>query len=432
MQNIEIDRLIPNPLNPRKNLGDLSELTASIKSNGILQNLSVVKIGEHVLNITTGATDGFDYMVVIGHRRLAAAKEAGLKAVPCEVLELSEAEQVAMMLAENMQRNSLTKFEETAGIQQALDLGLSESEVAEKTGFTKQTITKHKKVMKLGADKVEQFYAKGASIDEMLKLNEIKDSNERKELEQSLGEDNFNYVYEAMILRQKKKPILEKIAKSVEEKFKAKNLDHRIWGEETERIYDFDEDKINALKKKSGKYSYYVDYENLYVELYREAPESETENPVQRKKTPAQIEKEKQEERRNVAFATAKQCRIAFIRSLLKTKFEMPKNIRHEILADMVIGNLGYMDDDIFAQIIDSSQEEYAANEKNDDKLLLVYMYCSLTNRNGNFCICWDNTFDDEDDEDMVLLYKYLVKLGYAESDTEKSILDGSWELFEK
>ena len=187
MQNIEIDRLIPNPLNPRKNLGDLSELTNSIKSNGILQNLSVVKIGEHVLNITTGATDGFDYMVVIGHRRLAAAKEAGLKAVPCEVLELSEAEQVAMMLAENMQRNSLTKFEETAGIQQALDLGLSESEVAEKTGFTKQTITKHKKAMEVGAEVVKKGYEEGATIDQLIELTKIKDEKTREKLSDSLG-----------------------------------------------------------------------------------------------------------------------------------------------------------------------------------------------------------------------------------------------------
>ena len=64
--NIEIDRLLPHPQNPRKNLGDLSELAESIKKNGILQNLTVVRADED------------KYTVIIGHRRCAAAKLAGL------------------------------------------------------------------------------------------------------------------------------------------------------------------------------------------------------------------------------------------------------------------------------------------------------------------------------------------------------------------
>ena len=71
---IEVDKLHPHDANPRKNTGDVTELADSIKKNGILQNLTVVP--------ATGYWYG-DYTVIIGHRRLAAAKQAGLKTVPC-------------------------------------------------------------------------------------------------------------------------------------------------------------------------------------------------------------------------------------------------------------------------------------------------------------------------------------------------------------
>lgn len=76
--NIDVNKIEEHPNNPRKDLGDLAELTESIRQNGIMQNLTVVKNGED------------KYMAVIGHRRLAAAKAAGLKEVPCVVAEMSE------------------------------------------------------------------------------------------------------------------------------------------------------------------------------------------------------------------------------------------------------------------------------------------------------------------------------------------------------
>lgn len=93
MQNIvmlPVDRLHPHPDNPRKSLGELSELAESIRKNGIMQNLTVVPKGES------------DYTVIIGHRRLAAAKEAGLIAVPCAIADMALTDQVATMLLENV------------------------------------------------------------------------------------------------------------------------------------------------------------------------------------------------------------------------------------------------------------------------------------------------------------------------------------------
>ena len=75
---LPVDVLYPHPDNPRKKLGDLSELAASIKAKGVMQNLTVVpKEGT-----------AFEYTIIIGHRRHAAAKKAGLREVPCVIVNI--------------------------------------------------------------------------------------------------------------------------------------------------------------------------------------------------------------------------------------------------------------------------------------------------------------------------------------------------------
>lgn len=96
---IPVDELQPHPDNPRKDVGDVTELVESIKANGIFQNLTVLRNCDPETGKST---------VIIGHRRLAAAKLAGLEKVPCMVVEMDEKEQIATMLLENMQRNDLT------------------------------------------------------------------------------------------------------------------------------------------------------------------------------------------------------------------------------------------------------------------------------------------------------------------------------------
>ena len=113
---IPVKKLWPHPDNPRKDVGDVTELAESIKANGVLQNLTVVPlIGE-----ITKKRDGESYRVIIGHRRLAAAKLAGLEELPCVVVEMSEREQLSTMLTENMQRSDLTVYEQAQGFQMML------------------------------------------------------------------------------------------------------------------------------------------------------------------------------------------------------------------------------------------------------------------------------------------------------------------------
>ena len=153
--NIACRRLHPHPDNPRKELGDLTELAASIKENGIFQNLTVIP--GHYLNsreyIAKCVDEGGDaaaaaaawtpkavwssddYTIIIGHRRAAAAQQAGLFEVPCVVVEMDEREQLQTMMIENMQRSDLTTYEQAQGFQLMLDLGDTVEQVASKSGL---------------------------------------------------------------------------------------------------------------------------------------------------------------------------------------------------------------------------------------------------------------------------------------------------------
>lgn len=111
----------PHPDNPRKNIGDVTDLANSIKANGLLSPLSVVPNGER-------------FRVIAGHRRLAACKQAGTGAVPCFVLDLDPLQQLEAMVTENCQREQLTVLEESDAIQGMLDLGATIASVAHQLG----------------------------------------------------------------------------------------------------------------------------------------------------------------------------------------------------------------------------------------------------------------------------------------------------------
>lgn len=123
---IPVSQLMPNPHNPRRDVGDVTELADSIRAQGIKQELLVTPAGDR---------DGVpQYRVVIGHRRLAAARLAGRDMVPCRIEELTPREERELMLVENTQRMDLTPLEEADGYQGLLDLGVKVKEMAVRTG----------------------------------------------------------------------------------------------------------------------------------------------------------------------------------------------------------------------------------------------------------------------------------------------------------
>jgi ParB family transcriptional regulator, chromosome partitioning protein len=127
--------LAAHPANVRKNLRDLRGMVRSIKGMGIVVPLVVIP------------TDDGGHRIVAGHRRCAAAIEAGLSEVPCLVRsDLDDAKQVAAMLVENTQREALTGAEEAAGYEQLAVLGLTDSGIAKATGVTRRHVQQARRV----------------------------------------------------------------------------------------------------------------------------------------------------------------------------------------------------------------------------------------------------------------------------------------------
>ena len=180
MCKIPVDKLIPHPDNPRKDLGDLTELAASIEAKGVLQNLTVVPAGDDT------------YRIIIGHRRHAAAKLAGLAKLPCVIVDMTPQEQFETMMVENVQRSDLTVYEQAEGFQMMLDMGGSVEKVAEKTGFSETTVRNRVKLLKLDKKEFHKAEKRGATMTDYLKLNAIEDPERRNKVLASIGTAEFN------------------------------------------------------------------------------------------------------------------------------------------------------------------------------------------------------------------------------------------------
>lgn len=151
--NINAKLIHQHPDNPRKDLGDLTELSESIKKKGIMQNLTVIP--GHWDENRVHHDEG--YTLIIGHRRFAAGKMAGVTMYPCRIVEdMSYKDQVGTMLEENMQRIDLTVLEQAEGFQMMLDLGDTEEQIAEKTGFSRTTVHRRLEIAKLDRDLVKE------------------------------------------------------------------------------------------------------------------------------------------------------------------------------------------------------------------------------------------------------------------------------------
>lgn len=173
---IKRDHLQPHPDNPRKDLGDLTELRESIRENGIMQNLTVVPMGD-------GLVDSGEYQILIGHRRFAAS-EGVLDELPCVIVDdITPREQVGIMLAENMQRSDLTYIEQAHGFQLMLDLGDTVETISKKTGFSKTTIKHRLAINELDPDALaaaKEFFQ--PTINDFISLEKVKDLEARNEI----------------------------------------------------------------------------------------------------------------------------------------------------------------------------------------------------------------------------------------------------------
>lgn len=205
---INRENLYHHPDNPRKNIGDASELAASIKEKGILQNLTVVPIPDEEGN----------YYIVIGNRRYEAGKAAGIHDYPCVIADMDYATQLETMLIENMQRSDLTVLEEAQGFQQLMFEGYSVKQISKKTGFSQSTVRRRTQLADYNEDVVQQAFDRGGTLEDFAMLNKIEDVDDRNSLAEDIGTSNFKWRYNNIIHKQKKRKAIQELKDHFKEK----------------------------------------------------------------------------------------------------------------------------------------------------------------------------------------------------------------------
>lgn len=426
---IAIEKLHPHPDNPRKVLGDIDELAESIKASGILQNLTVVPMND----------DWTEFTVIIGHRRLAAAKQSGLTELPCAVVEMTEKEQLSTMLTENMQRSDLTVYEEAKGCQLLLDLGDTVAEVAEKTGFSESKIRRRVKLCELDEEAFKESQIRQPTLQDYDRLNQIKDIEVRNELLKSIGTNNFDNLLYSAVQKQEADEEKEKIEKLCLEHGMIKAQKYR----EIPDNYEYT--GIFALKNLIGKdfadgrkrYFYFAYGSNVYI--YAEALEKQEKNNAEEEKR--KLEEQRWDELEEQAEEIDERCEALRRGFMLDTNFN-DNNKKQElvkfIVAQVATGviNKAHRFGEVVENQDDENTDSYINEHWSDNSgrmlMAVAYALCQRTYEKLSFIYVDYNskTISRKNSPDLNKFYALLCKLGYVMSDEEIQLRDGTHPIF--
>lgn len=436
------DKIYPHPDNPRKDVGDVTELADSIKESGILQNLTVVP-----------HEDG--YRVIIGHRRLAASKLIGLAEVPCAVVDMDHRTQVATMLAENMQRVDLTVPEQVYGIQLMLDLGESVDEIQKKTGFSKSTVRHRIKMAELPKDKFQESVGRGATLEQYIKLEQIKDPKLKAKVLDAAGTVNFDYTLRNALTaeenKKKKEALIEKYRSFAQEVDTEEGYE-RVKSDYLYNNFDWinnirapeDSDTVEYFFKVGGKNPWETNY--LYLLKKRDESAAKEEEERERKE---RLEREKRDarfEKLKEVGALCSELRLDFVKKYNGNYLNQVLQLFFELRIDL---DDYYMDDEDIAELlgIDVPEENEEDDEsgcalyetedfrkllaKNPTKVFLSILAVYFEEIESNHKT-WDWRGCYNENEELEKWYELLCKLGYQMSDAEKKLIEGNDELYIK
>lgn len=431
---LSIEKIIPNPLNPRKDLGDLSELSESIKSKGVLQNLTVVP-------------DGENYVLVIGHRRHAASKIAGLTELPCVIKELTEKEQAQIMLMENIQRNELTIYEQAQGFQMMIDLGASVTEVAKETGFSETTVRHRLKLNELDPELLKEKSAKPISIADYIKLEQIKDPELKNEALKQIGTTNFDWYVQNMVQKEVANEVWAKTierlkpqAFEIDEIFDGLKVDDYIYKYNMKEGYEYkfrNEDEEHFFKVDERCITIYVNDESCEPVEETEEEKAEREAKERKKEIKAKLDEVK---------TTAYNLRVDFMKSVsdAKCKTAFPQIVAIYLRTTFLemnrtttsfFGELTGLKNPNKFSAWESEYKEIFKTHLDETvpgkeyRMLAVKAYSAIENQYAQ-PYDGDGVFIGKGELDKV--YGFLNALGYEMSEEEQKFIDGTHELYEE
>jgi len=169
---IPVDKIRPNPDQPRKAFGELRELTDSIKEKGVLEPLLVRFVSRDDC-----------YHIISGERRYHASRAAGLREVPCIEKIADDAETLELALIENLQRKDLTPFEEADGLQRLAEhFDYTHDDIAKKIAKARSSVTETMS-LRVIPEAVRKLCVEHGIASKSLLLQVARQPNEKKMLE---------------------------------------------------------------------------------------------------------------------------------------------------------------------------------------------------------------------------------------------------------
>lgn len=179
---IPIENITPNPHQPRREFSQeaLADLSASIKTRGVLQPVLIRTLGD----------DKFE--LVAGERRLRASKLAELTEIPALIREMTDQESLAIALIENLQREDLNAIEESLGYQQLQQqFGLSQEELARQVGKSRSAVANSLRLLNLSED-IQTDIQKGVlTAGHGRAIMAVSDADKQKELHGRITENGL-------------------------------------------------------------------------------------------------------------------------------------------------------------------------------------------------------------------------------------------------
>lgn len=442
--NMPVECLIPHPQNPRKDLGNLEELTASIKENGIYQNLTVIPVNEAVPG------EEPKYMVVIGHRRLEAAKRAGLQEVPCAIVRgMTETRQLQTMLLENMQRSDLTVYEQAQGFQQLLDFGMDIEDISQQSGFSKSTIRRRLEIAKLDQNKLKELSStRQLSLKEFDELAKIKNMEARNEVMEKIGTNDFALAVKRAMDKEKLADAMPVFLADMERLGIKKFPDNaNKYSSKYRRVGSLDLYEYEVTKEKMPKKTEGLYYEASYprnVEFYVK----ETKKNKAREKSAKDIEKEKRIKeawfKMDAMAATHHELRKTFMENFKATakqhELVLMGAYSVAILQGVAYMRLGNVNEEagIDSKFFDPKRDEKAiklAFDGYSDIQQCAKVIYKLFGDNEKELYTNNSRFGYPTykiNPRLEALYHWLVALGYQMSSEEKLIAAGTHEIFQQ
>ena len=388
--------------------------------------------------------------MLIGHRRFAAGKMAAVSEYPCRVIEkIDYKDQIGIMMEENMQRNDLTIWEEANGFQMMLDLGDTEEQIAEKTGFSKSTIKHRLNIAKLDQDVLkekEQNDGYQLTLKGLYELEKITDIDKRNEILRQSG-SSVDLVARARsaVVSERRKKVEQKIisaleasgAKKMSDKDEMSVWDSGKWKKVQEYKTDNDPGEIDVPESDEQLY-----WRSIWsgIEVYKKKKQ------VKKKETKAErLEKERKAKKKQINEIMKKMDarRKEFIRDIISGKIDPVKN--EQRLKDSIWMILVALGSGVYrstmSQIFlekdrwEHSQEERDAALKKVDELNVIHQMLIVLHdeMNADFKEVCDYMCRYKKGNGQIRLeaYRILELYGWYFEPGEKEILDGTSELYE-